>query len=281
MLAESEALVAKLPRAAQARLPVGLALWDSSRRDRRRRRQRRGVATPHGDAERSARFLTFDEAHVLVGTPPLWTRANRSLCELLIRTALDTGLRLGELLALAWRHVDLSAATLRVERSLDPRHSARTGGPSTSLPRRDTASAQCRCPATRRRPATTAADRRATRVHGASRAGQPLQQSDAQWWEQEWWRRFILDGWIVDGAFGRSWKQNVRMLRRTSEPSLPVGERMRYVARAWKMADQRQLKRAATADVAVPVVGGIWQGRQSVGGHTSGHTRPLQRAKTD
>ncbi len=31
------------------------------------------------------------------------------------------GLRLGELLALAWEHVDLQAGVIRVERSLDPK----------------------------------------------------------------------------------------------------------------------------------------------------------------
>jgi integrase len=59
--------------------------------------------------------LTLDEARRLLSVTagdrlsPLWW------------VAIDTGLRIGELLALGWNHVDLEAGTLRVEGQLQRR----------------------------------------------------------------------------------------------------------------------------------------------------------------
>jgi integrase len=108
----------------------------------------RGVRTPAGHTERAARFLTPSESERLIAAAGEIDRErSRSLGEPLLRVALDTGLRLGEILALPWRAVDLNAATITVARSLDREPDKRTGEPVFVPPK--TASSRRIVPLTR------------------------------------------------------------------------------------------------------------------------------------
>jgi integrase len=80
----------------------------------------RGVRKPAGGVEREPRFLTpLESGELVAGAAHVDAVAGRSLTAPLLRLAVDSGLRLGELLALRWGDVDLDNALLRVERSLD------------------------------------------------------------------------------------------------------------------------------------------------------------------
>jgi integrase len=69
---------------------------------------------------RRDRIASPEEAAALLAALPDEERA-------LWATALYAGLRRGELMALAWEHVDLAAGVIRVERSYDPRAGAYVG----------------------------------------------------------------------------------------------------------------------------------------------------------
>jgi integrase len=89
----------------------------------------RGVRAPRGNRERPARFLSPAESERLIAAADeLDRQQGRSLAGPLLRLALTTGLRLGELLALRWQDIELDSAKLHVERSLD-RHPGEHGEP--------------------------------------------------------------------------------------------------------------------------------------------------------
>lgn len=69
---------------------------------------------------RAGTVAAVDPKHVLTAAQAgqLIEAAAPGLYRTFIKTALLTGCRRGELLGLAWEHVDLEAGTLRVERSL-------------------------------------------------------------------------------------------------------------------------------------------------------------------
>jgi integrase len=96
------------------------------------KRQRRS----RGRAQARALFFTFDEAKRLVA-------AADGEWQTMILVALRTGMRIGELLALQWRDVDLVAGRITVRRNV-------VWG-VTSVPRSRVTRARSLCPTTPRR----------------------------------------------------------------------------------------------------------------------------------
>jgi integrase len=84
----------------------GHGLWEEGRRNPASKAR---IGKKHYQRER--RILSFEEtAHVLAGLE----EPNR----LIIETCIATGTRISELLGLKWKHVDLAAATIKIEQRL-------------------------------------------------------------------------------------------------------------------------------------------------------------------
>lgn len=87
----------------------------------------RGVKMPERTLKRPHRFLTMDEVRRLITTSEEPVRT-------IVMLATMTGLRIGEILALRWGRINLTAGTLRVEETC---YHGRFGTPKTKASRRE------------------------------------------------------------------------------------------------------------------------------------------------